>query len=538
MAGSIESRSRFIRTVSVPPRWPAPDCRTLTRTFPPDERDALRPVSDGDPARDAGSCADRFARSVPSNWLLTQTPRESAATAVGPSPVGMTATTEFVVGSIRETVPSRLFATHAAPPPNATPAGPFPTGIVRDDTCPSPGRCARRGSASVSLAHSVSVAERELGRRDRDRLAGSAARGVDLRDRPVAGVRDPDRARRVGDPGGPLPTIDRLHDAVFVSGSIRETVPSRLLATQIEAASDRDPARAAADGIVSTTICLRRVDPRDGAVVGVRDPGGPLADGDAGRRRTDRHLRRRSCPSRSRSDPTAFASTLRARPIRPSHAERDDRDRDGGARPHRPARPRAGSPVAEPVAARRPSPLRGGNSVGSPSTSSWKIRSGRSMSFSRYDPRSRKTRLDARPRRARGSPRQQHLTAVRRPPRSAPRDEPPARRSPRPPRPALRCGSPSARAPPTPSGQACSASARWAATAASERRVRGAKAKKNASPCVSISASRASAASRRIRRCSASTSPYRSPSCLSSRVEPSMSVKRKVTVPLGSSATR
>jgi hypothetical protein len=49
--------------------------------------------------------------------LLTQTPRESAATAVGPSPVDRSATTVFVVGSMRETVPSRLFATHVEPPP-------------------------------------------------------------------------------------------------------------------------------------------------------------------------------------------------------------------------------------------------------------------------------------------------------------------------------------------------------------------------------------------------------------------------------------
>ena len=31
--------------------------------------------------------------------------------------------TEFVLGSIRETVPSRLFATHAAPSPKAIPSG-------------------------------------------------------------------------------------------------------------------------------------------------------------------------------------------------------------------------------------------------------------------------------------------------------------------------------------------------------------------------------------------------------------------------------
>ena len=42
-------------------------------------------------------------------------------------------------------------------------------------------------------------------------------------------------------------------------------------------------------------------------------------------------------------------------------------------------------------------------------------------------------------------------------------------------------------------------------------------------------------ASRNARWCSASTSAYPSPSSCSSRVEPSMSVKRNVTVPVGSS---
>jgi hypothetical protein len=35
-AVSIVSGGRFIRIVSVPPRWPAPDWRTLTSTLPPE----------------------------------------------------------------------------------------------------------------------------------------------------------------------------------------------------------------------------------------------------------------------------------------------------------------------------------------------------------------------------------------------------------------------------------------------------------------------------------------------------------------------
>ena len=64
------------------------------------------------------------------------------------------------------------------------------------------------------------------------------------------------------------------------------------------------------------------------------------------------------------------------------------------------------------------------------------------------------------------------------------------------------------------------------------------KATKNASPCVSTSTPPALAtASRSSRRCSSSAAAYSSgPSSCSSRVEPSTSVKRKVTVPLGRSA--
>jgi hypothetical protein len=52
---------------------------------------------------------------LPSNWSLTQIPRASTATECGPFPVVTSAVTEFVSGSIRKTVPSTLFATHAAP---------------------------------------------------------------------------------------------------------------------------------------------------------------------------------------------------------------------------------------------------------------------------------------------------------------------------------------------------------------------------------------------------------------------------------------
>ena len=74
-----------------------------------------------------------------------------------------------------------------------------------------------------------------------------------------------------------------------------------------------------------------------------------------------------------------------------------------------------------------------------------------------------------------------------------------------------------------------------------ERALRVGKAKKNASPCVSTSTPAEPRTPRAtMRRCSASASAYASaPSECSSRVEPSTSVKRKVTVPVGrSSRTR
>src|SRR5690242_9317460 len=63
------------------------------------------------------------------------------------------------------------------------------------------------------------------------------------------------------------------------------------------------------------------------------------------------------------------------------------------------------------------------------------------------------------------------------------------------------------------------------------------RATKNASPCVSTSTPPCAAhTSRTTRRCSASASAYRSaPSSRRSFVEPSTSVKRKVTVPVGRS---
>ena len=66
--------------------------------------------------------------SVPVRPPLTQTALSFAATPTGPSPAGITFT-ETVPGSMRDTVPSRRFATQTKPPPTAIALGPLPTWI-------------------------------------------------------------------------------------------------------------------------------------------------------------------------------------------------------------------------------------------------------------------------------------------------------------------------------------------------------------------------------------------------------------------------
>src|SRR5215216_656356 len=87
-----------------------------------------------------------------------------------------------------------------------------------------------------------------------------------------------------------------------------------------------------------------------------------------------------------------------------------------------------------------------------------------------------------------------------------------------------------------PGDQSWAARPRWAATAARTAPAGLAKATKKASPWVLTSTPPASATARRmIAACSSWTAAYRSPSAWSRRVEPSMSVNRKVTVPVGRS---
>src|SRR6185295_9725243 len=63
--------------------------------------------------------------------VLTHNPPAPTASPDGPSAIGIVETTDPEAGSIRETVLSRLFATHTAPNPTATALGPPPTPTFR-----------------------------------------------------------------------------------------------------------------------------------------------------------------------------------------------------------------------------------------------------------------------------------------------------------------------------------------------------------------------------------------------------------------------
>jgi hypothetical protein len=89
-----------------------------------------------------------------------------------------------------------------------------------------------------------------------------------------------------------------------------------------------------------------------------------------------------------------------------------------------------------------------------------------------------------------------------------------------------------------PAGHLCASSLCWPSIAAAAASSARGNAKRNESPCRSTSSPPCSrTAVRRISLWSASASPYVLPSRFSSCVDPSMSVKRKVTVPVRSSVT-
>ena len=66
---------------------------------------------------------------VPSRLFATQTLPKPTAMSVGERPTGIVVVTEFVAGSIRTTAPASRSATHTAPAPTATASAPSPTVI-------------------------------------------------------------------------------------------------------------------------------------------------------------------------------------------------------------------------------------------------------------------------------------------------------------------------------------------------------------------------------------------------------------------------
>ena len=71
--------------------------------------------------------------SIRTTWFepasATHTLSNPTAIPRGSSPTGISSTTSFVSGSMREIVPSNRLVTHTAPSPTAMPAGPLPTSI-------------------------------------------------------------------------------------------------------------------------------------------------------------------------------------------------------------------------------------------------------------------------------------------------------------------------------------------------------------------------------------------------------------------------
>ena len=68
---------------------------------------------------------------MPSTSSETQTACGVTAIPFGAAPTGNVPVTAFFAGSMRDTVPSRLFATQTLPSPYAIADGPLPTSILR-----------------------------------------------------------------------------------------------------------------------------------------------------------------------------------------------------------------------------------------------------------------------------------------------------------------------------------------------------------------------------------------------------------------------
>src|SRR2546426_9727 len=127
MAGSGvtgESVTRF----SVPPLWTLPAPLAVTHSAPPTTATplgALPTLIVFTTVFVAGSIRDP----VPLVLLVSQTD-SSTAMVVGLAPASMLALMVPELGSIWDTIPSKVLATQRNPLATATPAGPFPTAMV------------------------------------------------------------------------------------------------------------------------------------------------------------------------------------------------------------------------------------------------------------------------------------------------------------------------------------------------------------------------------------------------------------------------
>ncbi len=134
-----------------------------------------------------------------------------------------------------------------------------------------------------------SVADRELGRRDVDRLQRPIGGHIDLRHGVVACVGDPDRAVRMDDPVRGVADADGVDDAIHL-GIDPGDGPGQAVRDPDRAVAERDPGRPASDGDrLTNRVCLG-VDPVDGVVGGVAHPDGAHAPGYGRRRRADRDV--------------------------------------------------------------------------------------------------------------------------------------------------------------------------------------------------------------------------------------------------------
>ena len=109
---------------------------------------------------------------VPERLFATHTAPAPTAMPEGSRPTGISASTERVAGSIRDTVPSRLFATQIAASPAAIGPGPLPSGIV-SVTAPAP-------AATIRLHRVVGAVGDPDGARA-DRHPGRVVADVDAR---------------------------------------------------------------------------------------------------------------------------------------------------------------------------------------------------------------------------------------------------------------------------------------------------------------------------------------------------------------------